>query len=433
MLQKIIITTLFLFAGQSYALGDINTEMQREAERQTQQILNGAKSWPIVETQFFIIHYHPETPPEELARAQLDAFVVDTLCKLDPSESLQPQLETDKLEYYLCTDLMVQKLTGYPTKGMADLSGRAVISSHFPHFHELAHLLIDLLMSERPQQILPVVQEGSACLLGGRWGRSPDTILFTAWVQHNFSMGDLEDVLTYEGFHSNPQGTDVAYPLGAVLCDLVRREVGWSGVLELNRQLSGSPEIIRSLSKSQILEIIAGICGWENGDSAAKLQKKVDSLWAGYRRCGIEPATEANHQEFEMEIVSDTGSARLFSGEVAKTIEVNSRERLVFLLSPPTQNPGFSSQIFADHFPGKEYLGEHYGLRCEPDNISLYDYASNQLLATWVAGFTQEMGAMANGPQTLKFQVDAAFNDALDKLFDSGATVISIKIIPQPE
>ncbi len=33
-----------------------------------------------------------------------------------------------------------------------------------------------------------------ACLIGGRWGRAPATILYSGWVHHNFGMGELASV-----------------------------------------------------------------------------------------------------------------------------------------------------------------------------------------------------------------------------------------------
>ncbi len=213
-----------------------------EARRQTERIGAGGADWPVIETRFFRIHHQPEVVPSAVAMAELDRFTAATAGKVGFSTEDLADLESTRLDYYLCDDATVQRLTGYPTKGMADLRGRAVISSHFPHFHELAHLLVDMTFEETPLQTLPVVQEGLACLLGGRWGRSPEVVLYTGWVNDHFGMGSLDEVLTQEAWNSFGGGADVAYPLGALLCETVRREAGWAGVMELNRKVAGSAE-----------------------------------------------------------------------------------------------------------------------------------------------------------------------------------------------
>jgi hypothetical protein len=283
---------------------------------------------------------------------------------------------------------------------MADLRGRAVISSPYPHFHELAHLLVDMTFTETPAQTLPVVQEGLACLLGGRWGRSPQVVLYTGWVNDHFGMGTLADVLTQEAWNGFGGGSDVAYPLGALLCEAVRRQAGWAGVMELNRRVAGSAEKVAGLDEKTIRGHINRICGWtENDDS---LEKAMAQVMAENKRCGILPGGP-----WPGAGVAIAPAAFFATGEEGPIFKVEASACPLFVLSQA--DPGSSaSTLFQEHLPANTYRGQRWGLRVSPETISLYDFATNQLLGLWVAGFTDEPDACAGPRETLVFRLEGS-------------------------
>ena len=125
-----ILLALSIIAGPSSAQRDADTALRLEARRQTENIQRGGRHWPVLTTEYFQIHYQPTTIVDSVACHELDSFVDQTLKALDASGSTAEELRTQKLSYYLCDDETVERLTGYPTRGMADLAGRAVISSH---------------------------------------------------------------------------------------------------------------------------------------------------------------------------------------------------------------------------------------------------------------------------------------------------------------
>jgi hypothetical protein len=404
-LMILVLATAFL-GSSAPGLTPTTDALQREAARQTAAIEEGGRHWPVWETEFFTIHHQSDLAPDKTACLELDAFVVRTLNSLDPGGRTLADLRGNKLDYYLCDDGTVETLTGYPTRGMADLSGRSVISSHFPHFHELAHLLVYLLTDEKPALTHPLVQEGMACLLGGRWGRSPRTVLFTGWVHQNFGMGELADVLTREGFFSSEGGADVAYPLATILCEAIRREAGWSGVLDFNRRLSGSAEFVSSLSAADVESAVGAVCGWPEKNIGPYMETVVSAMWPEFRRCGISPAGKVPVTDPSWKISSSLGELKVWSGEEESVFQVVSDRFPVFILSPEQDNDRAGSSLFTEHLPEEKYLGQRYGLRCSPENIALYDYATNQLLATWVAGFTDETDGCGTSATGLVFEVD---------------------------
>ncbi len=72
-------------------------------------------------------------------------------------------------------------------------------------------------------------------------------------------MGQLDNVMTRDDFYSFRGGPDVAYPLGAMLCEVVRREVGYPGLMQLYEKLSGSVEFAALLTAEDVVRGVAGL------------------------------------------------------------------------------------------------------------------------------------------------------------------------------
>jgi len=122
---------LGLVLGPSWVWSDPEGDLIREAHRQTEAIRKGGQDWPILETEFFRIRYQPGLKPDPVAGSELDRFMGNILEKLDGTGRLETETRTFLIDYYLCDDSTVQRLTGHATKGMADLAGRA--PTHLPH------------------------------------------------------------------------------------------------------------------------------------------------------------------------------------------------------------------------------------------------------------------------------------------------------------
>ncbi len=405
--------------GYAAGLPDADTALMQAARRQTESIQRGGAHWPILTTEFFRIHYQPGGIPDSIACREMDVFVDQILTKLDPSGARVGELREQKMSYYLCDDDTVEKLTGYSTKGMADLSGRAVISSHFPHFHELAHLLVHITRQEPPLQTHPLLQEGIACLLGGRWGRAPATILYTSWVHRSFGMGKLDEIMTRDDFFTFQGGPDVAYPLGAMLCEVVRHEAGWPGLMALYENLSGSAEFVTSLTAEEVMGSVAAVCGWPLHEGRHRLDEAMDLAWPDYRQCGIAPGIPLPVEELVQVITLDGGEVRVRRRGERFMVQVKAEFFPVYLLSPATGREA-SSSLFADHLPDETYQGQRYGLRCSPNNIAWYDFATNQLLATWVSDFTDEHEACDDQNNGLVFEIFGPAPANLEWLMSEG-------------
>ncbi len=86
------------------------------------------------------------------------------------------------------------------------------------------------------------------------------------------------------------------------------------------------------------------------------------------------------------------------------------------MLGPPNQHSQPTSSYFHEHLPRQEYQGQRYGLKVSPEEVALYDYATNQLLATWVAGFTEEMGACGDSENGVEFGIAKQWSKVVDEI-----------------
>ena len=139
-----------------------------------------AKDWPVQESRYFRLHVHPSVADfvSAPAMAQFDHFVEAVADTLGLTRADIALIADKKIEYFYCNDdSTVLSITGQFTKGVLDQSSNDIISSSFPHHHEVVHLLTNIKLKSLPQYTLPVVREGLAVRFGGRWGKGPAALL----------------------------------------------------------------------------------------------------------------------------------------------------------------------------------------------------------------------------------------------------------------
>jgi hypothetical protein len=358
--------------------------------------------WVRYESEFFTVFCQDEKRFSRAACDDLDRFVAEVAAKLEVSPARLTQLRTEKILYYLCDDETIANLTGYQTKGMADLASSAVISSHFPHFHEVSHLLVNYALAQVALYPLPILQEGIACRLGGRWGRAPRVVLHTGWVNATMEMGSVGEILTRDGFLSAAGGPDVAYSYAAVLCDLIVDRIGWRGLLGLQEDLAGTLAETSALTATSIAATITRLCfGVANG-GVADLESEFVAWLPRFRRGGVVPGAYLAG--------ADSSPVQIRRQPDGPVFSVRSPAESVLILTPKIQTEDeFVVDAFSDKFaevlPGRPYDGQLFGIRCSSESISVYDFRSNRLSGIWVAGFTGEYGAVGDGPDRIRFKL----------------------------
>ena len=361
----------------------------------TNPIWLAGRSWPEYTTDYCRLFVQHAGLLNDVALNELDRFVVETAAQLGVGEDRLADLHRIKVPYYLADEATVAELTGYPTKGMADLAGGAVISSHFPHFHELAHLLVNWSVGEVPLYTLPWLQEGVACRLGGRWGRSPEVILYMGWVNLDMQMVTTADILTWSGFRQAPTGPNATYGVSALLCELVIGEAGWPALLDLYRKLSGGLEVVAGWTERRVADAVGCACGWTDPTTVPALTDSVLRHSRCWRRCGIVPGPPADAPPAEL--ITEADGVRIRRVGPALEVSVGGDTWPIVLLfddrsgTPRGRTAPGVSTLFQEHLPDADWQGERWGLVCRPRNVGFYDWGTNRLLGTWVADFSGDV------------------------------------------
>ena len=86
-----------------------------------------ARNWPVVESEFFRIHVHPDVQGylNSVNMASIDQFVEDIAKEIDIDKEAVNELREKKIEYYYCNnDSTVELIVGHRVKGTYDLASQ---------------------------------------------------------------------------------------------------------------------------------------------------------------------------------------------------------------------------------------------------------------------------------------------------------------------
>lgn len=353
-----------------------------------------ARRWPTLQTRYFRIRHPAGHVVDPAAMAELDAFAAETVAKLggDPSE-----LARVPAPYVVADAATVEEVTGHATVGMVDVASGTIVSSHFPHFHEAVHLLAGRVGPDLPMMQLPVFQEGLACLLGGRWGRSPAVVLHQGRVFLDWETLAPSDLLAAADFRRAPGGPDAAYAVAALVCATVEREAGLEQLLALNREFAGPAA---AASAETVAAAVARACAWPTSDDPReRLDMAVHELAREWRYCGIVPD---RGDPPAPPGIADGGSpwrVRVAGDEDGPTV--------LFWGEPDADPAARASSVFTERIPGRIWSGRRWGLTCTPTSVSLYDFAANRLHGVWVADFTGDDPLVAGDMRLLLLEPPA--------------------------
>jgi hypothetical protein len=346
-----------------------------------------AKDWTIKETEYFRLHIHPDL--EEYCNAvmfdEADKFVARIGDSLGLKVYDLRHLQSAKIEFYFCkSDEQVEQITGFRTRGVYDKASSDIISSFFPHYHEVVHLLADYRLREAPLFVHPLFEEGLAVLYGGRWGKSTESLIPLGIFLYEQGIVSLDSMLDYIGFRNSAEA-DIAYPLAGLYNRFILERSGREKYLALYRKLSGTSAEMSALSVDSVKAYILGtvsIKSWDEmvrdfQDFMNKYKMTQYVALAGSSSQGEKLLTNPsavvknNGEWLEFEFVSDGSSApkgNLLFGKISEP-------------------GGFTSAMFNEHYENKvPFDGYRYGVRYDTNEAGLYDYATNVLLAKFIAG-----------------------------------------------
>ena len=219
-----------------------------------------ARNWKRHDTRYVTVHFNNASLINEYALNDLDGFVVSMGEHLALSEAEMERLEKEKIDYYLCSEEEIEKLTGFSTYGMTNLQFDAIISRRLPHYHEMVHLLVNYALKELPLYTLPCLQEGVAVCFGGRWDKSLQVVFQVGHFTLAQKFFQLEDVLTYDAFHQTVGNPDFSYPLSGIFVKFLIEQFGIERFKALYRELSGTDTAVRAFSLEDVQSKISELC-----------------------------------------------------------------------------------------------------------------------------------------------------------------------------
>ncbi|MCX6828692.1 MAG: hypothetical protein NT002_05355 [candidate division Zixibacteria bacterium] len=347
-------------------------------------------SWPVSESKYFRFHINPDmaSSSNPIAIQSLDDFVDSTGRKIGITPERLSLLATQKIDYYFCQgEGQVGTLSGRIGKGYYDLGADAIITSIFPHYHEVAHLLVNFKLQNLPIFTVPFMQEGTAVYLGGRWQRAPDVMIdFGKYILDN-GITEIDSVLLESENASSPSA-DIAFPVTACLADYLCTTLGNEKFFALYKNLSGNYTFVSRLKPDSVKQLVTGFAGKNWTELMDDFKKYLGSRKGATGR--IFPGDVATDKV----LISDSGVVLSKSNKWLKiecTASGDERVDINVLFNQiPELKDKLSSIFYEQYRQTRPFLGYRYGLKLDKNEIGLYDYATNQLKAKYVYDFAPD-------------------------------------------
>jgi hypothetical protein len=374
-----------------------------------------AADWPVIETRYLRIRTHPESQKylNPVVLAETDRFVENLASRLGLSANRLAEIAESKIEYFFCpSDSVVEQLSGFLVRGMLDLGSNDIISADFPHFHEMTHLLVNIRLREMPLYTLPIMREGLAVYLAGRWGKHPAPLMDLAVFLYREELVTFDSILTMGRFDSE-SGADIVYPVAGIFSGYLIERLGMARYLDLYLALSGTFSHVNDLSSEDVQARIVSATGhasWAElkSDFEAYLDRHMEQHAAALPGAGSGGAVLINDDRF---VVSDDGDWLAFEF-LPGSRDTVSQGNLLF--APVDGLSGQTSYLFESQYgQDQTYEGYRFGVRYDQNEAGLYDYATNQLVAKYIWGITPSDDYFDAGQKKISIRFRKALTDGL--------------------
>ncbi len=347
-----------------------------------------ARDWAIVQTDYVRIHYNDSSLINEYAVKELDHFIDDASEVLEISSGRMELLRSEKIDYYLCNVDDFENITGHHAHGLYVIPSDAIITRHLPHRHELAHFLINYKLETLDLFTIPLLQEGFATAIGGRWEKSNDVILQLGYHLHSQNLIHLDSMLTRDDFYrSGP--ADMTYPMGGLLVNMIIDELGMKNFLVIYRSLSGTGEEVAGIDSETIKTTIAGAFGWEWTEFLDHFSSYVNK----YNSIGITIVDSLPSEEPYFTTEDDYVVHKIWNENETYIIEISSDLILttfnIFFIDKNSDiSPEYRSTLFKDMLADyNSFSGQRYGIISITSDLGVYDFYTNELLAKYIPDF----------------------------------------------
>jgi hypothetical protein len=378
------------------------------------------REWTRRESRFLRLRGKRLVMISQHALAAVDNQIQRLFEQLGTPQTAQLRLERIKLEYYLCeTDDDVRALVGATARAGYLPAGGRVVARVLPDMSQIVPLVLHLTVRDMPLHNAPIFEAGLAAAFGGT--AELDAAVYVQRAR-NACMRDpgrlgtpfdpkaprdaalpveavwnrvLLQLLGPEKFVQLVATSAAAAPGGGATNAAARRAIeaalGRSGdalLQRLQEGLAALPATVRPGCDPWPGDIqgLQAFLQWRDGKDEWGLQ--------GYEIGEDYVMTVAPHDprlpKWMRQMVDSLAS--VYSGEEMEWNEAEEVERpsgdpppLVFLVRAKLEQDlePYESPLFAEHFLSRPYKNDMWGLFVTPDDVRLYDYTRNKLVAEY--------------------------------------------------
>lgn len=339
------------------------------------------RHWQQTESKYFHFRISDSSDFNSYAAGLLDAFTDSLINRLQYSGEKRELLQKKKIIYLLChnTDEM-KDITSFESRGIYLLANDYIVSTFNNHQHEVAHLLINFKLQKLPLYTHPLFQEGFACAMGGRGGKSPQVINEIGAFLQQSGFLKYSEIISLQQFQDN--NPSLSYPLSGIFNRFLLDSWPLKKYLAFYRKHSGTNTRHR-------------------GRTLTLSQLPDSSEFMNY-------LSEFN-QTAQVTFPEIPDAQPILSGDWGKIWESESnyifRLKGGIRLTPPTPFKHFNSQEFAEIFPDTPYRNEQYLLEMTADEVKLFNLYSATLDAFYSNGLSTEIRQIKNTDDMFEFAI----------------------------
>ena len=366
---------------------------------------SSSTTWHNSITDYVKVYYSDRSKVNSYALAELDRYLAELAAAFEIAPERMELLRREKLDYYVCSEAEIEKLTGYRVQGMCNLQFGAVVSRQLPHNHELTHLMMNFALEELPLYTLPLMQEGTAVSCGGRWGKSAEVVLQLGEFVLRSDYFPAEEVLTFGGFRGMGNA-DFSYPVAGLWVRFLRERMTGAEFKQLYLKLSGEGRAVQEMSADFVKGAICEAAGREWGE----VIREFGEFYPQYRYSGIRPGGYVQPDEAVVIYQDRELTVREGGDYYYVEADLSDREQVSWAMGVEGEaaDSEYRSRLFAEHFPGRDYRGEAYGMVITRDEAGCYDYRTNVLRCKY-SGFFQGGEGYADEGGVVRFRAEKQF------------------------
>lgn len=344
------------------------------------------------ESTYFRFYYSDSSRINQESKAFLDTELekMIEMFGYSVSDKKFDLLRKNKIDYIICKDMReMKKITGFETNGIALLNDDTVVSIDPSHFHEVVHIMMNVLVSPNYLYTHQLLQEGVAVALGGRSGRSAQVMKETGLSLFNLAYITPEMFLNQTDFAETDPS--ISYSAGAVMVDYLIKEKGAKPFLTLYKRYSCPQDQMNQLIIEETLFDL---------DAFSRYLKQYKVTI---------PMSEAHNQ-----LLIDTPDLQVYQFNDHKDYFYVSMPSGYYSSSEPDIKAGYKSRIWKETLIQYPYQYQKYFLSVDENDIKLYDLHLDRLIWSISNGFSEDLIIQKTEDQRISFvSKDSILKDLL--------------------